>query len=249
MNICIDVDIANCEEAVKILNKIKKSNTIIIVGKIVIEYIGRAASYAPQGDRIILLKPDGSLLIHESSKVEPLNWQPPKSVALFNCIEGRLRIESHRYNPHEEVVIDFIDIEFIKACNITSSKLFIIGRESDIVNLIALNPSSIVDASTIVGTDIPTPYGKIDLLLKDEKENLIIVEVKNEKAGIAAVLQLKRYLEYYISRGFSVKGVLVAPSITDDAMAMIIKEGIKYISINQIMNHIKNTYSYLKFKT
>jgi RecB family endonuclease NucS len=249
MNICIDINIVDCEEIAKILNKIKKSNTIIIVGKIVIEYIGRATSYAPQGDRIVLLKPDGSLLIHESSKVEPLNWQPPKSTALFNCIEDRLRIESHRYNPREEVIIDFIDIEFIKACNITSSKLFIIGRESDIVNFITLNPSSIIDASTIVGTDIPTPYGKIDVLLKDEKENLIVVEVKNEKAGTAAVLQLKRYLEYYISRGFNAKGVLVAPSITDEAMAMIIKEGIKYISVNQIMNHIKNTYSYLKFKT
>lgn len=233
------------------LNIIKRSATLIIVGRISVEYIGRAISYAPQGDRIVLLKPDGSLLIHESNKVEPLNWQPPKTITTFSCMRDRLKLKSYRHNPYEELFVDFFEIEFIKVCNIASTKLLIIGRESDIVNLITLNPSSILNASTIVGTDIPTPYGKIDVLLKDEKENLIIVEVKNEKAGVAAILQLKRYIEYYTSRGLSVRGVIVAPSITDEAMALSAREGIIYMSIDQIIEGSKNLYkdifSYTRF--
>ncbi len=253
MNICSEISTTDCKEMAEKLNKVKKDKTLIIVGRIVIEYIGRALSYAAEGNRIVILKPDGSLLIHESSNVEPLNWQPPKSIVLFSCIENRLRIRSYRYTPHEEVLIDFIKIDFIKFCNIVSTKLMVIGRESDIINLITLNPSSILNASIIVGTDVSTPYGKVDILLKDQNENLIVVEVKNEKAGIAAVLQLKRYLEYYTSRGFSVKGVVIAPSITDEAMAMIVREGITYISLDQIISGTKSVhkdiYSYAKFKT
>lgn len=253
MNTCNEISIVDCKETAEKLNNAKRYSTIIIVGRIAIEYIGRAVSYAPEGDRIVLLKPDGSLLVHESSKVEPLNWQPPKSISLFSCIGNQLKVKSYRTNPHEEILIDFIKIDFIKICNIVTSKLLIIGKESDIVKLIVLNPSSILNASIVVGTDISTPYGKIDILLKDEKENLIIVEVKNEKAGISAILQLKRYLEYYASRGLRVRGVIVAPSLTDEAMAMIVREGIIYIGIDQLINGIKNTYrdiySYTKFKT
>ncbi|MCS7112100.1 MAG: endonuclease NucS [Ignisphaera sp.] len=253
MAICNEISIDDCKEMAEKLNNVKKDGTVIIVGKIVVEYVGRALSYATEGNRIVLLKPDGSLLVHESSGVEPLNWQPPKSIALFSCIENKLRIRSYRSNPHEEVVIDIIKIDFIKVCDIVATRLIVIGRESDIVNIIALNPSTVLNASMIVGTDVSTPYGKVDILLKDEKGNLIVVEVKNEKAGIAAVLQLKRYLEYYASRGISVRGVIVAPSITDEAMAMTIKEGFIYISTEQIVSNVKNIrrdiYSYAKFKT
>lgn len=252
-NICSEISTTDCREIAEKLNKVKKEKTLIIVGKIIVKYSGRALSYAIEGNRIVILKPDGSLLIHEASNVEPLNWQPPKSIALFSCIENKLKMRSYRSTPSEEVVIDFIKIDFIKVCNIATVKLMVIGRESDIVNLITLNPSSILNASIIVGTDIPTPYGKVDVLLKDEKDNLIVVEVKNERAGIATVLQLKRYLEYYTSRGLSVKGVIVAPSVTDEAMAMITREGIIYISLDQILSSAKNThrdiYSYAKFKT
>lgn len=253
MAICSEVCTNNCSKVVEELSRVKRDGTVIIVGRIVVEYVGRALSYAPEGSRIVILKPDGSLLVHESSGVEPLNWQPPRSTIAFSCIGNRLRIKSHRSNPHEEVIIDFIEVEFIKVCSIVATKLIVVGRESDIVNLIVLNPSSVLNASTVVGTNISTPYGRIDVLLRDEKGNLVAVEVKNEKAGVAAILQLKRYLEYYSSRGVSVKGVVIAPSITDEARSVAVKEGIIFISVDEVLGSVRSgyrdIYSYARFKT
>ena len=57
----------------------RKRATIIIFACCKVEYEGRALSQLNWGERIILIKPDGSFLIHQDKKVEPVNWQPPKS--------------------------------------------------------------------------------------------------------------------------------------------------------------------------
>ena len=45
-----------------------------------VHHDGRAKSELGPGDRIIIVKPDGSFLIHQGEKREPVNWQPPGSV-------------------------------------------------------------------------------------------------------------------------------------------------------------------------
>jgi RecB family endonuclease NucS len=233
MKVCLDIDTVNCADLAQKLSFLRKDMVLILAGEMSIEYVGRASSYAPSGSRLLILKPDGSLLVHEQLRVEPLNWQPPRSTAHFECYNDKLRIRSVRENPREEVLIEFNDIEFVKACRLVHTKLAVIGRESDIVKMLLANPSIVEENATIVGVDVATPYGKVDILMKKD-DKLIVVEVKNEKAGITAVAQLKRYVEFYTSRGCRVEGVLVAPDISSDAMAMLIKEGFKFVNTNTL---------------
>ena len=228
--ICSDVVGDNCKSLVRLLNEFRKMRVIIIVGRMSIEYSGRAASYADEADRLLIVKPDGTLLVHEATKRDPLNWQPPGSSILFECVGDSLRVISIRSSPREEVIIDITRTEFIKACKLASTRLVVVGTEADIVAMIASNPRLIDPQAELVGCNIPTPYGKVDVLLKKQNGILLVVEVKNERAGISAVAQLKRYVEYYKSKGHSAIGILVAPSLSEEAQTLMAKEGFKFVS-------------------
>jgi RecB family endonuclease NucS len=237
LNECIKVDVnSSCTDIVVRLNELKGKYVIIVAGDMSIEYVGRASSYAPEGLRILIAKPDGSLLIHESHKVEPLNWQPPKSLIRYECKNDNLFINSRRLQPAEELLVEFSKLYFIWACKLTTTQLVVIGREADVVKAITLNVDALERGAKVIGTDISTPYGKVDVLLKKEDGTLIVVEVKNEKAGIAAVLQLKRYVEFYREKGFSTIGVLVAPSITEEAFVHIMKENMRFVELKKIFS-------------
>uniref|UniRef100_A0A7C2ZPJ6 Endonuclease NucS n=1 Tax=Ignisphaera aggregans TaxID=334771 RepID=A0A7C2ZPJ6_9CREN len=233
MNNCVELYTADCQELVKRLNTAKKDMVILIVGEMSIEYLGRAASYAYPATRLLLIKPDGTLLVHESARVEPLNWQPPKSTIHFECIENALRVRAIRENPREEVIVEFINIDFANACRLALTKLTVVGRESDIVKVVLQNPSIIEEGAVVIGSDVSTPYGKVDVLLK-KGDKVIVVEVKNEKAGIQAIMQLKRYVDYYSSRERIVEGVLVAPGISQDAFMLLNKEGFRFIDFRTL---------------
>ncbi len=233
--VCVDVDVEKpCNEISKELNSIKQGRVIIMVGDIEVEYYGRAASHAPLGTRLIIVKLDGALLIHESCKREPLNWQPPGAHVVFECVGQSLRLRSIRMNPREEVIVDFKRVHFAKACRLAQTKLLVIGTEEDLVRILISNPKIVHPDAQLVGRDVATPYGKVDVLLRRKDGTLIVVEVKNERAGIAAVAQLKRYVEYYRSQGMSVEGVLVAPSLSEDAKTALLKEGFRFIDAKSL---------------
>ena len=62
-------------EAVVVLESaIAMGGMVTIVGECEVEYDGRASSYLPPGDRLVILKPDGTLLVHTDSQHEPVNW-------------------------------------------------------------------------------------------------------------------------------------------------------------------------------
>ncbi|MDK6028401.1 endonuclease NucS [Ignisphaera sp. 4213-co] len=252
MSKCISIDPKDsCLETIIKLNNAKSRNVIIIVGEMNIEYVGRASSYAPSGTRLLIAKPDGSLIIHEASKVEPLNWQPPKSQIHFECRDNKIFVKSSRKIPPEDVFIEINNVYLISICQLVTTKLVVIGRESDIVKMIVSNPGIIEPDAKVVGTDIATTYGKIDILLRKENGTLIVVEVKNEKAGISAALQLKRYVDFYREKGLEAKGILIAPSITSEALNFLIRENIIFIDLNRMLqlvniNNVKKLDKYIK---
>ncbi len=233
--VCIDIDVNKpCTELASELNLAKHGRVLILVGDMEIEYYGRAASHAPRGVRLLVLKVDGTLLVHEAQKREPLNWQPPGAKSSFECVGNILRLRSLRTSPREEVIIDIYSVYLAKACKLASTKLVVVGTESDIARMVASNPKVVDPEATLVGMEISTPYGKIDVLLKKPDGKLIVVEVKNEKAGIAAVAQLKRYVEYYRSQGIDAEGVLVAPSISEEARNALAREGFRFVDAKSL---------------
>jgi len=218
-----------CGELAEFLSKYSRTHTIIIVALTEVEYVGRAASHAYPAARVVMIKPDGTLLIHENSRREPLNWQPPGAKQHFSCTAEGLVVKSVRVSPREEVRVLVRDPEFVAACRLDTTTLRVFGTEADIARLVAENPSAIEPGAVVVGREVSTPFGKIDVLLRSPRGELLVVEVKNERAGVSSVVQLKRYVEYYRERGMKVRGVLVAPAISEDGRRLLAREGFGFV--------------------
>ena len=67
------------EAAERIRMAIRSKEFLVIVGRMEVNYEGRASSTLGSGDRVLMIKPDGSVLIHRPTGYEPVNWQPPGS--------------------------------------------------------------------------------------------------------------------------------------------------------------------------
>ena len=78
-----------------------------ILGRCTVEYEGRAESSLGAGDRLVLLKPDGSALVHTDEGRTPVNWQPPGSDHTAAVRDGTLHVVSRRESPDETLTVAF----------------------------------------------------------------------------------------------------------------------------------------------
>ncbi|MEZ0290051.1 MAG: endonuclease NucS [Sulfolobales archaeon] len=229
------VDLRSVSEIRDILNKSVSDSVVILVGRCSVSYKGRASSETGDEIRLIILKPDGTLLIHESRGRDPLNWQPPGSLCSFSIQDDKLVLRCYRARFREEVLVVFTEIYHIGVARIGYSKDFEVrGVERDLVEKIALNRLPIDPEARLVAREYHTPYGRIDLVYKNEsKRVLYLVEVKNERAGMPAVSQLIRYVEYLKEhhREGDVVGVLVSDGVSDEALKELLSRGFHYVNV------------------
>lgn len=222
---------------------LRKKATIIIFACCKVSYEGRALSQLNWGERIILIKPDGSFLIHQEKKVDPVNWQPPKSRTRSYLKNNKLFLESHRRTPKERLEVEIKKIQFINYALVEDyEELEIAGYEKDMGDMIMSRPHMIEEGFKPTAREFSTEHGFIDILGKDSENNLMVLELKCRKAGVSAVKQLKRYLTDFEDEDNDylkeckankkkIRGLLVAPSIGEDAKELIEEEGIEFVSI------------------
>ncbi|MFP3207286.1 MAG: endonuclease NucS [Caldivirga sp.] len=72
---------------------------VVMNAKCTIEYSGRASSKAGEAWKLVIIKPDGSLLVHSNESYQPLNWQPPGSRVYISDSQ----IIAIRHRPHERI--------------------------------------------------------------------------------------------------------------------------------------------------
>ena len=140
----------NCEKAYELVEEaMRKRATIILFACCKVEYEGRALSQLNWGERIILIKPDGSFLIHQDKKVEPVNWQPPKSKTRSYLKGDRLILESHRRTPKELLSVEVRQVQFINYANVEDfEELEQAGYEKDMSDMIMKRPHIIEEGFT-----------------------------------------------------------------------------------------------------
>lgn len=216
------------EELHQLVKKWFRHATILIIGECEVDYSGRASSRASSSWRLIIIKEDGTVLIHESVGREPINWQP-NSYVTTELKEDSLVIRAVRSRPREELVIRLKGECEALIAKLGTGKFVMSGTERDIIEFLADNPRIINEDAELVSREVPTPHGRIDLVLRGKDNTLILVEVKRDIADVEAVFQLRRYVEYYTSLGVSsVRGVVVAQSLTPTARKLLSDFGLEY---------------------
>lgn len=208
-------------EALKI--GLSRRRVAIIVGDCEVEYRGRASSMLESGERVVLIKDDGALLIHRPSGTEPVNWQSPGCTFKTSLSpDEKLIFEASHGAPPETVAISFNTVRLLAVLGLVDKGAFTLyTSEEDMRKAVFLEPSLVEEGFHPITYEKVVPTGFVDCIGKDRDGNFVVVEFKRERASRKAAEQLARYVETLRKGNPKVRGILVAPSLVSDARALL----------------------------
>ena len=209
---------------------------LIIAGDCMIDYRGRARSFLDWGERIIMIKEDGNVIVHRPELREPVNWQPAGSNTDFKIEKDQLVLRSHHKKPPEKMKITFRKIKFLTITKLKDkAKLVLAGMETDVVNEIINNPELIEDGLRITKREKHVKSGLIDLYGYDVSHTPVITEVKRSLANISAVHQLRMYVNDVKKdvKEANVRGILCAPKIPDMVKNLLVDYNLEWKEVER----------------
>ncbi|HLF54368.1 MAG TPA: endonuclease NucS [Candidatus Nanoarchaeia archaeon] len=211
-----------------------RNETIVFSCNCTIRYSGRAESYLDKGDRLVMIKSDNALLVHQPSGNAPINYMKPNTSHSLKLENGKLVLRSQNLILKEKMEINIDKIHFFNSHKLEDGQaITIAGTEDDMSNMIYNNPELIEEGFKPVSQEEQTKYGFIDVLGVDKNGVLTVIECKRYNAELSAVTQLRRYVEkIMVSKGITkVRGILAAPKITENAEKMLKDWGFDFKSI------------------
>ena len=202
----------------------------LLVARCEIHYSGRLDALLPEAVRLIMIKADGSVLIHaDAGGYKPLNWMTPPTV----IEESPDRITVRKRGGEDRVEIDLHEVlsDVTHALD-PDPALTKDGIEADLQRLLADQPHWCGEGLRLVRREWPTDIGPVDLMCRDQDERWVAVEIKRV-AGIDAVEQLTRYLDRIrMDPAFgSCRGVLAAQQIKPQARTLAKAHGIHCVEV------------------
>lgn len=221
-----------------LINARDSGKFITLLGRCRVHYAGRGGSALEAGDRHVMLKPDGTVIVHSHDLFKPRNYQPPGATytARLSDEQDELIIHVQRSKGSTDEVIDimFSDIYVLTTTQMDDdADLNIVGTEQDMQDYLASHPEEIAaeleGGFRVIDTEHSLEVGNIDILGRTDESIPVVVELKRRRVGPKAVDQLRRYIDEYTSIDPRVIGVLVAPSVTDSALEMLKSHGFYFI--------------------
>ena len=204
----------------------------LIVARCSVEYSGRLSARLPEALRLVMLKADGSVLVHaDAGGYKPLNWMTPPTVieedgdtVVVRKLKGEDRLEITLH----EVVSDVTH-----AMDEDAARLEKDGVERDLQELLADAPVNCGEGFRLVRREWPTDIGPVDLMCRDEDDGWIAVEIKRV-GTIDAVEQLARYLERIRLDPATrdCRGVLAAQTVKPQARVLAEARGIDWVEVD-----------------
>jgi RecB family endonuclease NucS len=202
----------------------------LVIARCSVDYVGRLAAHLPEAIRLIMVKADGCVAIHnDGGAYKPLNWmnapnrlvEGPTEWVVTNPKGERLTITLH------DVLSD------VSAAFGVDPGLRKDGVEAHLQELLAATPGAIEAGLTLVRREYPTAIGPVDLVCRDAGGAVVAVEVKR-RGDIDGVEQLVRYLERLrldSSLG-DVRGVFVAQTIRPQARVLAEARGLRWVEVD-----------------
>lgn len=213
--------VEEAEEFVK--NALSERKALIMVGNCWVEYRGRASSKLESGERIVMIKEDGSVLVHRPAGYEPVNWQPPGCLFQTHSAEGVLEVKAVRRKPSESVRVFFDCVYLLSALSLVDrGKFSLYASEEDMQRAILLEPEILEPGFKPIAYEKKVEPGFVDIYGTDKDGKFVVAEIKRKTAGRKAALQLAKYVDSVkatVSR--EVRGVLVAPRLAKGVQRLL----------------------------
>jgi RecB family endonuclease NucS len=205
----------------------------LIVARCEVRYTGRLNAYLPESTRLLMLKDDGSVLVHaDAGGYKPLNWMTPPTV--FEDGGDTLVVRKRAGRGEDRLEIRLVDV----LSDVThdmgeAAALEKDGVERDLQLLLADDPTHVEPGLRLVKREWPTDVGPVDLMCRDEDDGWVAVEIKRV-GTIDAVEQLTRYLGCIRadpSRA-ECRGILAAQQLKPQAIALAEQRGLATVAVD-----------------
>ncbi len=222
------------EEKKTIDEALARNNLLILVGNANVKYFGRASSKLSNGDRLVIVKPDGTFLVHQNSGMKAINYQGPGSIVKTFLSGDKLILKSERLKPvHEAIEVEFTGKIQIHSFSMhDDKKINVIGSEKQLAVELEQNIGFIEKNLKILTNEADVKRGFIDLLAQDSEGNLVAIELKRRRASLDAVTQLERYVtELRKRKNVKVRGIVCAPGITPNALKLLESRGFQFFNL------------------
>jgi RecB family endonuclease NucS len=222
-------------EAAEVIGKaFVQRRTLIVAGKCHVHYTGRAKSTLEPGERLLIIKSDGSLLVHRPVGYEPVNWQPAGSVFHVQAKAESIEVHGVRQKPRESVRVTFSEVFMVSSLSLEDSGEFLLyASEVDMHRAILLKPSLLEAGFKPISYEKKVEPGFVDVYGMDKDGRLVVVEVKRKTAGKDAVLQLAKYIDAIKGKANrELRGVLVAPSLGKDVQRLLVTIGLEFKALD-----------------
>lgn len=228
-------------ESLSFIDKYHKSKPdktmLLVVGDCMVDYHGRARSLLDWGERMIMIKQDGAVLVHQPVLREPVNWQPTGSKTEFKINKDKqLVMRSRHHRPPEKMKIIFRNIKSIMISTLhDKATLVISGMETDVINQIITDPGIIEEGLRISKREKHVKSGLIDLYGFDKDHIPVVIEVKRSVASISAVQQLRMYVNDIKKdvKKANVRGILCAPRVPDLVKKLLSDYGLEWQEVER----------------
>jgi endonuclease len=202
----------------------------LVVATCQVDYAGRLTAHLPMATRVLMVKADGSVLVHsDGGSYKPLNWMsPPCSLREGTADDGRVEwtVSNGKTDDTLRILFDEIHHESHHDLGVDPG-LQKDGVEKHLQELLAEHPATLSPGLTLVRREYPTAIGPVDLMCRDAEGASVAVEIKR-RGEIDGVEQLTRYLEL-LNRDpllAPVRGIFAAQEIKPQARVLATDRGI-----------------------
>jgi hypothetical protein len=206
----------------------------LVVARCQIDYAGRLTAHLPMATRVLMIKADGSVLVHsDGGSYKPLNWMSPPCTLREGLADDGTVLWTVTSAASAKGSDDTLRILIEEILSDTSHELGVDpglqkdGVERHLQELLAEHPAHLGDGLTLVRREYPTAIGPVDLMCRDAAGASVAVEVKR-RGEIDGVEQLTRYLEL-LNRDpllAPVRGIFAAQEIKPQARVLASDRGI-----------------------
>ena len=214
----------------------------LVVARCSVDYAGRLSSHLPLGTRLLVLKSDGSVLVHaDTLSYKPLNWMSPPCVTTVVEPEDDQRDAgvTEIWKVAQAKTADLLVISIHQILHDSTHELGQDpglqkdGVEADLQKLLAEQIELLGEGHRLVRREYMTAIGPVDILATDANGGSVAVEIKR-RGDIDGVEQLTRYLELMNRDPLlqPVKGVFAAQEIKPQARTLAEDRGIRCLLLD-----------------
>jgi hypothetical protein len=214
----------------------------LVIARCSVDYAGRLSAHLPMATRLLMLKGDGSILVHsDSGSYKPLNWMnPPCTISVQEPDEEQAELGVQEvWRVSQAKTADILYVLIYEVIHELEHHLGIDpglikdGVEAHLQELLAEHLEVWDPKATLIRREYFTAIGPVDILAKDGNGHTVAIELKR-RGDIDGVEQLTRYLEL-LNRDPQlrpVRGIFAAQEIKPQARTLAEDRGIECLVLN-----------------